>query len=100
MEEFTKDRIAAKVKKMKNGFRKAINSGRKSGGGRVVYALYDDCYAIWSGSPATEAVAEGIETTTINEISPREEATSADTSSSSLESANTVDLTTVKSDGA
>lgn len=46
---FTKERLTAKMNKIKNGFRKAIDSERKSGGGgRVVYSLYDDCYEIWA----------------------------------------------------
>ena len=66
----------------------------------LFYALCDDCFAICSGSPAI-TVAEGIEMTTINKISAREEATSTKTSASSLESvASTVGVTPIKSDGA
>ena len=32
--EFTKDRIASKIKKMKAGFRRALDSRRKSGGAK------------------------------------------------------------------
>ena len=36
LDTFNKGRIAAKIKKLKMGFRKAIDSGRQSGGGRAV----------------------------------------------------------------
>ncbi len=64
--ELTKERITQKLKKLKNNFRKAVDSGRKSGGGRVVCTLYDECYEIWGGSPAAESIAGGIETDLIN----------------------------------
>ena len=48
----SKERIATKLKRLKTNFRKAIDSGRKSGGGWIVLGLYDECYQIWAGSPA------------------------------------------------
>ena len=58
---FTKDRVAPKIKRIKTSFRKAVDRGRRSGGGRIVMALYDECYEIWAGSPAVESIQEGIE---------------------------------------
>ena len=58
---FTKERVVSKIKKIKLGFRKAIDSGRRSGGGRVVTQLYDECLEIWSGSPAVESMKSGLE---------------------------------------
>lgn len=59
---FTKEKISQKIKRIKANFRKAVDSGRKSGGGRVVLGLYDECFEIWAGSPAVESMPEGIET--------------------------------------
>ena len=50
-------------------FRKAIASGRRSGGGRVVMTLYDECYEVWGGSPVVESVPEGLESSTDSECS-------------------------------
>ena len=36
----TKDRISAKTKIIRADFRKAVDSGNKSGGGRVVFTFY------------------------------------------------------------
>ena len=38
-----------------------MDSGRRSGGGRIVAQFYDLCSQIWGGSPATESVDCGIE---------------------------------------
>ena len=67
--KFTKERVASKIKKLKVGFRRAIDSGKKSGGGRMVGALFNECYEIWSGSPGVEALNIGLENSMINERS-------------------------------
>ena len=56
---FTKDRITSKVKNIRRKYRQAIDSGRQSGGGRVVATFYDICSEIWSGSPATNSILSG-----------------------------------------
>ena len=61
-EQFTKDKISSKVKAVRCKYRKALDSGRKSGGGRVVAFFYDLCSEIWSGSPAKQSMASGVET--------------------------------------
>ena len=43
-------------------YRKVLDSGFQSGGGRVVAILYNLCSQIWSGSPATESISGGIDT--------------------------------------
>lgn len=43
-----------------------MDTGRKSGGGRVVYTLYDECCELWAGSPAAESIAGSLETSNIN----------------------------------
>eukprot|EP00794_Sanderia_malayensis_P002288 gene2288-2633_t len=66
IQELTKERTNTKIKKVKNSFRKAVASGKRSGGGRVVYSLHDKCYQIWAGCPAAECVDDGIETEFVN----------------------------------
>ena len=57
LERITKDRIAAKLKAVRKNFKKAVDSGKRSGGGRVVMTYYDLCHDIWAGSPSTNSVA-------------------------------------------
>ena len=45
----------------------AVDSGRRSGHGRVVYLYYELCEKIWGGSPATEKIKTGVETEDVNE---------------------------------
>ncbi|MCP4485444.1 MAG: hypothetical protein GY823_12930 [Flavobacteriaceae bacterium] len=58
---FNKDCVNRKLKRVKMLFRKAIDSGRRSSGGRVVMTLYDEYYEVWSGWPAVESIPEGLE---------------------------------------
>ena len=44
----SKNRVAIKLKKIRQDYKKAPDVKRKSGGGRVVFVFYD----IWRGSPA------------------------------------------------
>ena len=50
--DITKERVAAKMKSISKGYRKAIDSSKRSGGGRVVTMYYDSCRELWKGSPA------------------------------------------------
>ena len=43
-----------------------MDSGRKSGHGKVIYCYYDLCEKIWGGSPATNQLVGGAETTDLN----------------------------------
>ncbi len=54
--------MISKVKALRTKFRVALDSGRRSGGGRVVAQFYDLCSNIWGGSPAAESVPCGLET--------------------------------------
>ena len=59
---FTPERISSKIKQIRVKYRKALDSGRQSGGGRVVATFYGLCSQIWSGSPVTESISGGIDT--------------------------------------
>lgn len=65
--EFTKDRVSTKIKGIRVKYRKALDEGRLSGGGRVVATFFDICSQIWSGSPATESMESGVETVVSNQ---------------------------------
>ena len=54
--------VTSKLKSVRLEFRQAVDSGRKSGHGRVVMIYYELCEKIWGGSPATEQIDGGIET--------------------------------------
>ena len=41
--------------------------GRKSGHGRFILLYFDECEAIWGGSPATTKIKNGIESSRIEE---------------------------------
>lgn len=79
--EFTKERIVTKIKSLRLKYRSALDSGRRSGWGRVVAQFYDICSSIWSGSPAAEAIDGGIDCSDAK-TSTFAETTSLDTSNS------------------
>ena len=57
----TKDRVAAKIKNIRTDFKKACDSGKKSGGGRVVFANYSICQGLWGSCPAVNTISNGID---------------------------------------
>lgn len=65
-EELTKKILSAKLKAVRRKFREAVDSGRKSGHGRVVLLYYELCEKIWGGSPATQQLETGIESSNTN----------------------------------
>ena len=65
-EELTKKILSAKLKAIRGKFREAVDSGRRSGHGRVLLLYYELCEKIWGGSPATQQLETGIETSDMN----------------------------------
>ena len=57
----TTDRISAKIKIIRVYFRKAVDSGKKSGGGRVVFTFYSLCQSLWGSSPAVNSIPNSID---------------------------------------
>ena len=88
-EEFTKAILTTKLKNIRTKFRQAVDSGRRSGHGRVVLLYYEKCEKIWGGSPATKQIASGIETQDLSNGGP-----SSSNSSVSFPSTNDVGLLT------
>ena len=60
-EEITKGVVTTKLKAIRQKYRAAVDSGRKSGHGRVVLMFFESCEDIWGGSPATSAIPSGLE---------------------------------------
>ena len=58
---FTGEKIAAKIKQIPVSYRKALDSGKQSGVGRVVATFFGLYNQIWSGSPATESMSSGLD---------------------------------------
>ena len=63
--QVTKQILTTKLKAIRLKFRQAIDSGRKSGHGRVVLLYFELCQSIWGGSPATTQIEGGMESTDI-----------------------------------
>ena len=68
-EEITKEKVATKLKAARKKYRSAVDTGRKSGHGRVILLCFKKCQEIWGGSPATVKLASGVETIDISEDS-------------------------------
>ena len=56
LDKFTKERVSAKLKAIRQKYKKAVDSGKRSGGGRIVMTFYDLCNEIWAGAPSTTSV--------------------------------------------
>jgi len=53
-------RIKNKIKELRRGYKNAIDSGTRSGSGRLIHENFDSLQEIWGGSPAVTAMAGGI----------------------------------------
>ena len=58
----TRERIASKIEDIRKKYKKAVDSGKKSGGGRTVASFYYVCNEIWGGCPATTSLVHGVDT--------------------------------------
>ena len=61
-----KARVNSKTKNIRANYKKAIDAGRRSGGGRVIMTFFEICNEIWAGSPATSSIVGGVDTSTVN----------------------------------
>lgn len=61
-EEITRAHLTTKMKAVRGKYRNAVDTGRRSGHGRVVLLYYELCEQVWGGSPATTTIQSGIET--------------------------------------
>ena len=61
-------RVKDMVKKLRRGYKKSIDEGKKSGSGRYVELHWHKLREIWGGSPAVTAIEEGITTFELSSI--------------------------------
>ena len=61
--------LTSKLKAIRSKNRHAGDNGRRNGRGRVVMIVYEHCSQIWGGSPATAAMADGLESSENHEES-------------------------------
>lgn len=61
-QEITRAHLTTKMKAVRGKYRNAVDTGRRSGHGRVVLLYYELCEQVWGGSPATTTIQSGIET--------------------------------------
>ena len=80
-EELTKERVATKLKAVHKKYRNAVDTGRRSGQGRVIMLQFDLCEQIWGGSPATTKINNAIETSSINDDETSESVLSSNSTS-------------------
>ena len=59
-EKLNKDQVAAKLKTIRTGYRKACDNGWKNDGGRIVFTFYGLCKILWGGSPAVTSLSNAI----------------------------------------
>ena len=57
-----RERVSAKLKSIKTHFKKAVDTGKRSGGGRIICTFYELCERIWGGCPAVNSISHGIDT--------------------------------------
>ena len=50
IQQLHKARITSKIKKIHSDYKKAVELGKRSGGGRIIMPFYDLCQDIWAGS--------------------------------------------------
>ena len=67
LDEITKQALSTKLKAVQLKYRQALDSGRRSGHGRVVLLYFEWCEKIWGSSPATEQIFSGVETIHLDE---------------------------------
>ena len=59
---FSSERIASKIKDLRKKYKKAVDTGKRSGGGRTVACFFDICNEIWGGCPSTTSIGHGLDT--------------------------------------
>ena len=59
---FSRERIASKIKDLRKKYKKAVDTGKRSGGGRTVACFFDICNEIWGGCPSTTSIGHGLDT--------------------------------------
>ena len=88
-EKIPKPIVTSKLKMVRQCYRKAVDLGRRSGQGRVVELYYSLCQEIWGGSPATEQVSSGLESSNLVEPLDSGETSTTDQTEAASKSTST-----------
>ena len=67
LDSITKERVSAKLKSFRTNFKKALDTGKRSGGGRIIITFYELCERIWGGCPVVNSISHEIDTSTPKE---------------------------------
>ena len=67
-EDITKATLSTKLKALCKKVRQAVDSRRKNAHGRAVLMYYELCQKIWGGSPATNTISSGLESSTLIDV--------------------------------
>ncbi|KAL7381408.1 hypothetical protein ABVT39_005164 [Epinephelus coioides] len=78
-EDITHAVLTTKFKAVRGKYRGAVDTGRRSGHGRVVLLYFEKCEQVWGGSPATTTLPTGVKTDDL-EHSPRASCQASSTS--------------------
>ncbi|XP_030266336.1 uncharacterized protein LOC115577601 [Sparus aurata] len=87
----SKTQVTTKLKCIRGKYRRAVDTGRLSGQGRVVMLLFELCQEIWGGSPATRCIDSSIETGDLVESSSQPSTSTEERSSSPISPAESLD---------
>ena len=63
------ERMKEKIKNIHQDFSRALVKGTHSGSGKIVHAHWDELLSIWGGSPSTQALPFGIQSSSVSELS-------------------------------
>ena len=60
LDSITKEWISDKLKSIRTNFKNTVDTGKKSGGGRIIFTFYELCERIWGGCPTVNSISHGI----------------------------------------
>ena len=60
-------RVMEKIKELRQKFSNAVTTGSRSGSGKLVMEFYDVMVKIWGGSPSTEPLSFGVQSSVPND---------------------------------
>ena len=69
IQELHKAFITSKTKKICSDYKKAVDLGKRRGGGRIIMNFYDLCQDMWAGSPATTCLSSRFDSSMVSEDS-------------------------------
>ena len=90
--DLTKSGLTSKPKAIRSKYRQAVDNGRRSRHGSVVMIFCEHCSEIWDGSPATAAMASGLESSENHEESSNQKCFDIDVDSEDSQKSSREDI--------